>query len=118
MILSLLLPAIGIRLKMFRYSAPSIPVQLQASMFVLYSAYELYVVCSKYKFPKFRKIVTSRKILCSQRSCFFLPQYSTSLRGESENPTIFLKACEQLDVKPEEAVHVGDDRRNDVWVGM
>lgn len=31
--------------------------------------------------------------------------------AEKPNPTIFLKACESLGVKPEEAVHVGDDRR-------
>ncbi|KAM0863352.1 hypothetical protein ACQ4PT_044651 [Festuca glaucescens] len=40
---------------------------------------------------------------------------SAEVEAEKPNPTIFLKACELLDVKPEEAVHVGDDRRNDVW---
>ena len=35
--------------------------------------------------------------------------------AEKPNPTIFLKACELLGVKPEEAVHVGDDRRNVIW---
>ncbi|KAE9465892.1 hypothetical protein C3L33_02202, partial [Rhododendron williamsianum] len=37
------------------------------------------------------------------------------VEAEKPNPTIFLKACELLGVKPEDAVHVGDDRRNDIW---
>ncbi|KAG0546164.1 hypothetical protein BDA96_02G424200 [Sorghum bicolor] len=40
---------------------------------------------------------------------------SAEVAAEKPNPTIFLKACELLGVKPEEAVHIGDDRRNDVW---
>jgi len=41
--------------------------------------------------------------------------YFIQVEAEKPNPTIFLKACELLDVKPEDAVHVGDDRRNDIW---
>lgn len=40
---------------------------------------------------------------------------SAEVAAEKPNPTIFLKACELLGVKPEEAVHIGDDRRNDLW---
>ncbi|KAJ0098597.1 hypothetical protein Patl1_20897 [Pistacia atlantica] len=40
---------------------------------------------------------------------------SAEVEAEKPNPTIFLKACELLGVNPEDAVHVGDDRRNDVW---
>ncbi|GMH28328.1 hypothetical protein Nepgr_030171 [Nepenthes gracilis] len=40
---------------------------------------------------------------------------SAEVAAEKPNPTIFLKACEFLGVKPEDAVHVGDDRRNDIW---
>ncbi|NP_001147144.2 Haloacid dehalogenase-like hydrolase domain-containing protein 3 [Zea mays] len=40
---------------------------------------------------------------------------SAEVAAEKPNPTIFLKACELLGVKPEEVVHIGDDRRNDLW---
>ncbi|KAI7996503.1 hypothetical protein LOK49_LG10G02677 [Camellia lanceoleosa] len=40
---------------------------------------------------------------------------SAEVEAEKPNPTIFLKACELLGVEPEDAVHVGDDRRNDIW---
>ncbi|KAK1294041.1 hypothetical protein QJS10_CPA16g01054 [Acorus calamus] len=40
---------------------------------------------------------------------------SAEVAAEKPNPTIFLKACELLGVKPEDALHVGDDRRNDIW---
>ncbi|GAB4851740.1 hypothetical protein Ancab_031142 [Ancistrocladus abbreviatus] len=40
---------------------------------------------------------------------------SAEVSAEKPNPTIFLKACEFLGVKPDDAVHVGDDRRNDIW---
>ena len=35
--------------------------------------------------------------------------------AEKPNPMIFLKACDLLGVEPEDVVHVGDDRRNDIW---
>lgn len=40
---------------------------------------------------------------------------SAEVEAEKPNPTIFLKACDFLGVQPEDAVHVGDDRRNDIW---
>ncbi|XP_057548871.1 uncharacterized protein LOC130827225 [Amaranthus tricolor] len=40
---------------------------------------------------------------------------SAEVAAEKPNPTIFLKACDLLGVNPEDAVHVGDDRRNDIW---
>ncbi|KAL3639260.1 hypothetical protein CASFOL_017167 [Castilleja foliolosa] len=40
---------------------------------------------------------------------------SAEVDAEKPNPMIFLKACEFLGVQPEDAVHVGDDRRNDIW---
>lgn len=44
-----------------------------------------------------------------------LLSFSNQVAAEKPNPTIFLKACELLEVKPEDVVHVGDDRRNDIW---
>lgn len=35
--------------------------------------------------------------------------------AEKPNPAIFSAACEFLGVQENEAVHVGDDRRNDIW---
>lgn len=40
---------------------------------------------------------------------------SAEVEAEKPNPMIFLKACEFLGVQPEDVVHVGDDRRNDIW---
>jgi len=37
------------------------------------------------------------------------------VEAENPNPTIFWKVCRFLGVEPEDAVHVGDDRRNDIW---
>ena len=37
------------------------------------------------------------------------------MEAEKPNPTILWKACEFLGVEPEDAVHVGDDHRNDIW---
>ncbi|GAB4823833.1 hypothetical protein N2152v2_010879 [Parachlorella kessleri] len=40
---------------------------------------------------------------------------SAELSAEKPNPIIFERACELLGVQPQEAVHVGDDRRNDLF---
>ncbi|KAL7225651.1 hypothetical protein ACSBR1_020918 [Camellia fascicularis] len=40
---------------------------------------------------------------------------SIEVDTEKPNPTIFIKACESLEVKPGDTVHVGDGRRNDIW---
>ena len=35
--------------------------------------------------------------------------------AEKPNPVIFTRAVEALNVEPHECLHVGDDRRNDLW---
>lgn len=40
---------------------------------------------------------------------------SAEVGAEKPNPVIFETAMQQLGVRPYEVVHVGDDRRNDVW---
>lgn len=40
---------------------------------------------------------------------------SAEVGAEKPNPRIFEKALEGLELAPTECVHVGDDRRNDVW---
>ncbi|XP_028095588.1 uncharacterized protein LOC114295539 isoform X2 [Camellia sinensis] len=67
--------------------------------------------------PFWQHIVSS-STGCSDSQYFEeLYNYYTTEKVEAEkpNPTIFIKACESLGVKPEDAVHVGDDRRNDIW---
>uniref|UniRef100_A0A061QZ03 Haloacid dehalogenase-like hydrolase domain-containing protein 3-like n=1 Tax=Tetraselmis sp. GSL018 TaxID=582737 RepID=A0A061QZ03_9CHLO len=40
---------------------------------------------------------------------------SAEVSAEKPNPVIFTAAVETLGLSPEECVHVGDDRRNDLW---
>ncbi|MCO5575737.1 hypothetical protein L7F22_029540 [Adiantum nelumboides] len=40
---------------------------------------------------------------------------SAEVGAEKPNPAIFSAACELLGVQEQDAVHVGDDRRNDIW---
>eukprot|EP00210_Caulerpa_lentillifera_P009492 g9052.t1 len=40
---------------------------------------------------------------------------SAEVGAEKPNPTIFIKALESAQCHPAETVHVGDDRRNDLW---
>ncbi|KAK9922359.1 hypothetical protein M0R45_030826 [Rubus argutus] len=63
-------------------------------------------------------ILMLRKPLLQALNCehwFDAVAVSAEVEAEKPNPTIFIKACELLGVKPEDAVHVGDDRRNDIW---
>lgn len=40
---------------------------------------------------------------------------SAEVGVEKPNPLLFHQACEALEVRPEQAIHVGDDRKNDVF---
>lgn len=40
---------------------------------------------------------------------------SAEVGAEKPNPVIFEAALQALGMRPGEVVHVGDDRRNDVW---
>eukprot|EP00890_Picochlorum_soloecismus_P003152 jgi/Picsp_1/3838/NSC_01350-R1_phosphoglycolate phosphatase len=40
---------------------------------------------------------------------------SADVGAEKPNPILFLEACERLHVSPEHVIHVGDDRRNDLY---
>jgi len=40
---------------------------------------------------------------------------SAEIGAEKPNPVLFQAACDALGVDPEEAIHVGDDRKNDFW---
>lgn len=40
---------------------------------------------------------------------------SADVGAEKPNPILFLEACERLHVLPEHVIHVGDDRRNDLY---
>lgn len=40
---------------------------------------------------------------------------SAEVGAEKPNPVIFEAALQKLNLRPHEVVHVGDDRRNDVW---
>ncbi|GJP37491.1 hypothetical protein CLOM_g21889 [Closterium sp. NIES-68] len=40
---------------------------------------------------------------------------SAEVQAEKPNPVIFHSACDLVGVDPHHAVHVGDDRRNDLW---
>lgn len=40
---------------------------------------------------------------------------SADVGAEKPNPMIFLEACRRLEVNPEHVIHVGDDRRNDLY---
>lgn len=52
--------------------------------------------------------INDSELLFSAKNC-------RQVAAEKPNPTIFLKACDLLGVEPGDAVHVGDDRRNDIW---
>nr|GEU79265.1 haloacid dehalogenase-like hydrolase domain-containing protein 3 [Tanacetum cinerariifolium] len=66
--------------------------------------------------------LTKYPCIMIQRPLTFLFDFSrltispnVEVAAEKPNPMIFLKACELLGVEAEDAVHVGDDRRNDLW---
>ncbi|GJP53205.1 hypothetical protein CLOM_g12838 [Closterium sp. NIES-68] len=47
-------------------------------------------------------------------NCFDAVAVSAEVRAEKPSPEIFHAACDMLNVRPDEVVHVGDSRKNDI----
>ncbi|KAL2930203.1 Glyceraldehyde 3-phosphate phosphatase, partial [Bienertia sinuspersici] len=66
-------------------------------------------------FQALRKVGVQVDVALNCDHWFDAVAVSTEVAAEKPNPTIFLKACDLLRVKPEDAIHVGYDRTNDIW---
>lgn len=65
--------------------------------------------------PRAPEPINSDSLSPSSLACAAL--HRTEVGAEKPSPIIFEAAVQQLGVKASECVHVGDDRRNDVWGG-
>ncbi|KAL2905011.1 Glyceraldehyde 3-phosphate phosphatase, partial [Bienertia sinuspersici] len=64
--------------------------------------------------PNAEKVFQALRKVGVQVAVFDDVAVSAEVAAEKPNPTIFLKVYDLLGVKPEDAVHVGDDRSNDI----